>query len=199
MCVSKTVQVKLLEFSVGQIFGLTSNKSAIVGLAREFQTNLNLGFGEFPKQVFEAVFSFLVTVWHQQNTVVGELAGEAGEFFELLGGDFIAAESDVGDLKFIESHDVVHAFDDDKAVSVEGFFDPRFLKSRGVASVEFETLVVAFSLRMGWRKSRSLTLRSHFVNCFIRRLRIAMTQTRMMTRRRERHLQAGIRRVEFPF
>lgn len=71
------------------------------------------------------------------------MVGEAGEFVELLGGDFVAAEADGGDLEFIESHDVVHAFDDHMAVAVEGFFDPRFLKSGSVAAVEFEAAMEA--------------------------------------------------------
>ena len=116
--------------------------------ARPSKSHLHLGFTEFPQQVFESRFSFFVAVGHQEDAVVGELAGEAGEFVELLGSDFVAAEAHGGDFQFIESHDVVHSFDDDDAVAVEGFFDPGFLKPGGVAAVEFEAAMESRDVAM---------------------------------------------------
>lgn len=43
---------------------------------------------------FESGLSFSVAVEDQENAIVCELAVEAGEFVELLGGDFVAAEAD---------------------------------------------------------------------------------------------------------
>ena len=114
-----------------------------MGLAGPAESDEDFGFGQLPKQILEARFAFFVAVGHEEDSIIGELAGEAGEFFELLGGDLVAAEADGGDLQLVESHDVVHAFDNDEAVTVEGFFDPGFLESGGVAAVEFEASVVA--------------------------------------------------------
>ena len=100
-------------------------------------------FAEFPEQILEPRLSLLITVRHQEDAVVAELAGKAGEFFELFSGDFVAAEADSGYLEFVKSHDVVHAFDDDEAVAIKGFFDPGFLQSSGVAAVEFEAAMIA--------------------------------------------------------
>ncbi len=78
-----------------------------MSFTRPSQSHLNMCFTEFPKQVFEAGFTFLVTVGHQEDAVVGELAGEAGEFVELLGSDFVGSKADGRDMEFIQSHDVV--------------------------------------------------------------------------------------------
>ena len=114
-----------------------------MGLARPADSNVDSCFSQFPKEIFEAGFAFFVAVGHEEHPIICELAGEAGEFFELFGGDFVAAEADGGDLQLVETHDVVHAFDDDDTVAIEGFFDPGFLESRGVAAVEFEASVIA--------------------------------------------------------
>ncbi len=114
-----------------------------MGLAGPAESDVDVGFGQLPKQILETGFSFFVAVGHEEDSVVRELAGEAGEFFELFRCDFVAAEADGGDLKFVESHDVIHSFHNDDSVTVEGFFDPGFMESSGVAAVEFEASVVA--------------------------------------------------------
>ena len=82
---------------------------------------MNLCFAEFPKEIFELCLSFFVAVGEQQGLVVGDGAGVAEEFFELLTGDFVAAEAERGDLKTFHAEDVVHAFDDDEAVPTAEF------------------------------------------------------------------------------
>jgi len=57
---------------------------------------LNFGFAEFPEQVFESRFSCFVVVGKQNHLVVGDGPSVAGEFVELLSGDFFAAEADGG-------------------------------------------------------------------------------------------------------
>lgn len=55
---------------------------------------MNQCFTKFSQKILEADFAFFIAVGHEEDTIVGELAGETGEFVELLGGDFVAAEAD---------------------------------------------------------------------------------------------------------
>ena len=60
-------------------------------MAGPAESDLHPDFAEFPQQIFEASFTFFVAVGNKEDAVGGELAGEAGEFVELLSGDFVAA------------------------------------------------------------------------------------------------------------
>lgn len=41
---------------------------------------MDSGFTDFPQQILEAELAFFIAVGHEENAVLGELAGEAFEF-----------------------------------------------------------------------------------------------------------------------